>query len=58
MLETIFADKTVITIAHRLTTLRNSDRILVFAEGRIAQEGSYKKLASEPGIFKTFLEQK
>lgn len=58
MLETTFADKTVITIAHRLTTLRNSDRVLVFAEGRIAQEGSYKQLAREPGIFKTFLDQK
>jgi ATP-binding cassette subfamily B protein len=58
MLEAIFADKTVITIAHRLTTLRNSDRILVFADGQIAQEGSYKQLAHDEGIFKKFLEQK
>jgi ATP-binding cassette subfamily B protein len=57
MLEDTFADKTVITIAHRLTTLRSSDRILVFADGRIAQEGSYKQLANQSGIFKVFLEQ-
>jgi ATP-binding cassette subfamily B protein len=58
MLEATFADKTVITIAHRLTTLRNSDRILVFAEGHIEQEGSYRQLASDDGIFKAFLERK
>ncbi len=58
MLDTIFADKTVITIAHRLTTLRNCDRILVFADGRIAQEGKFDELAKKKGIFKTFLDQK
>lgn len=58
MLEATFADRTVITIAHRLTTLRNSHRILVFAEGHIAQEGTFKKLANARGIFKTFLKQK
>jgi len=58
MLETVFSDKTTITIAHRLGTLRNCDRILVFDKGRIAQEGSYRQLAKTPGLFKAFLEQK
>ena len=56
-IEEIFKDKTVITIAHRLTTLKNSDRILVFDKGTIAQEGSYSDLSTRQGLFKNFLEQ-
>jgi ATP-binding cassette, subfamily B, bacterial len=58
MLETVFKSKTVITIAHRLSTLRNSDRIIVFDEGRIAQEGTYQHLSKIPGTFSNFLHHK
>ncbi len=57
MLEEVFANKTTITIAHRLTTLRNCDRILVFDKGHIAQSGTYEQLSSNPGLFKKFLDQ-
>lgn len=57
-IETIFKDKTIITIAHRLTTLKNSDRILVFDKGIIVQEGTYDRLAKEKGLFQNFLKQK
>ncbi len=57
-IEDIFADKTIITIAHRLTTLRNADRILVFDKGKIVQEGKFDALSTENGLFKDFLEQK
>lgn len=43
---------TVISIAHRLTTLENSDRILVFNQGHIVEEGDYRSLASREGLFK------
>lgn len=43
---------TVISIAHRLTTLKNCDRILVFNEGKIEQFGKYDELIKIPGIFK------
>ena len=56
-LEKAFSGKTMIIVAHRLTTLKNSDRILVFDKGRIAQEGKFSKLAAERGLFKEFLEQ-
>lgn len=56
-LEEAFADTTVISVAHRLTTLQNMDRILVFENGSIVQEGTYKKLSEEPGLFKKFLTQ-
>lgn len=57
-LEEIFRDKTMITIAHRLTTLKNSDRILVFDKGKIVQEGNYSELSNKEGLFKNFLEQR
>ncbi|MFA6917376.1 MAG: ABC transporter ATP-binding protein [Candidatus Gracilibacteria bacterium] len=56
-IEKIFSDKTMITVAHRLSTLKNSDRILIFDEGRIVQEGDFNKLANSEGVFKEFLEQ-
>ena len=56
-LEKIFSNKTMITIAHRLTTLKNSDRILVFDKGKIAQEGKFGELERKKGPFKEFLEQ-
>lgn len=43
---------TVISIAHRLSTLKNCDRILVFDKGRIAQEGDYQTLTKIDGIFR------
>ncbi|HZW29767.1 MAG TPA: ABC transporter ATP-binding protein [Isosphaeraceae bacterium] len=45
------ADRTVILVAHRLTTLRKADRILVFDEGRIAEIGTYAELVQRGGIF-------
>ena len=57
-IERIFKGKTIITIAHRLTTLRNADRILVFDAGRIAQEGDFKSLSTTKGLFQDFLQQR
>ncbi|MBI2654779.1 ABC transporter ATP-binding protein [Candidatus Woesearchaeota archaeon] len=57
-LEKIFSDKTMIIIAHRLTTLRTSDRILVFDKGKIVQQGKFSELARKRGLFKEFLEQR
>ncbi len=57
-IEGMFSDRTMITIAHRLTTLQNTDRILVFDKGIIVQEGSYHALARKPGLFRDFLAQR
>ena len=43
---------TVISIAHRLTTLQNCDEILVMDKGRIVQRGSFAALSAQPGIFR------
>ena len=43
--------RTVLFIAHRLATVKNCERLLVLADGRIAQDGSYGELVSQPGLF-------
>ena len=57
-IERIFSQKTIITIAHRLTTLKDADRILVFDAGKLVQEGDYKALSETKGLFQDFLQQK
>lgn len=49
---------TVISIAHRLTTLKNSDRILVMEHGEILQTGKYQELIEKDGIFRQMYEGK
>jgi ATP-binding cassette, subfamily B, bacterial len=44
-------DRTVILVAHRLTTLIDTDRILVFDDGRIVETGSYAELVRRDGVF-------
>ncbi len=44
-------DRTVILVAHRLSTLRDADRILVFDTGRIVEEGTYDDLVQRGGVF-------
>lgn len=57
-IEKIFKGKTIISIAHRLTTLKNADRILVFDAGKIVQEGEFDTLSKTKGLFQDFLQQR
>lgn len=43
---------TVISIAHRLTTLQNCDEILVMDKGCIVQRGTFAALSEQPGVFR------
>jgi ATP-binding cassette subfamily B protein len=45
----LMAGRTAIVIAHRLSTVRILDRILVFDHGRIVEEGSHDSLVNKPG---------
>ncbi len=56
-IEKIFQGKTTITIAHRLSTLTNTDQIIVLEKGKIVQTGKFDELASTTGPFKNFLKQ-
>ncbi len=43
--------KTTISIAHRISTIKNSDKIYVFGKGEIIEEGAYDQLVSQKGYF-------
>ncbi len=47
--------KTLLVIAHRLNTIRHADKILVIADGGIAQQGSHDVLMEQEGIYKQFV---
>ena len=47
-LEEHLTKKTVISIAHRVSTLKNVDRIIVFGGGRIVEEGKFDELSNNP----------
>lgn len=51
-LEKLMSDKTVIVIAHRLSTLQKMNRILVFNEGKIIETGSHSELLQIDGFYK------
>ena len=46
--------KTVLAIAHRLSTLTEMDRIIVMADGRIAEIGSHEELLAKNGLYAMF----
>jgi ATP-binding cassette subfamily B protein len=50
-LERLWAGKTVLAIAHRLSTLRNMDRIVVMERGAIVEVGSHHELVDAGGIY-------
>lgn len=54
-IERLACNRTVIAVAHRLSTLRDFDRIVVMAGGRIVDEGAPRELADRPGPYHALL---
>jgi ABC-type multidrug transport system fused ATPase/permease subunit len=50
-LEKLMEGRTVITIAHRLSTLRDADKIFVINNGCLAEEGSHEELMKSAGVY-------
>lgn len=50
-IERLLEGRSVIVIAHRLSTVRRADKILVFQQGRIAEQGSHADLMAKNGIY-------
>lgn len=54
-IEELTKGKTLISIAHRMTTVRKADQIIVLSDGEIVQQGTHKELISQEGVYKNFL---
>ncbi|HEX9902221.1 MAG TPA: ATP-binding cassette domain-containing protein, partial [Acidobacteriota bacterium] len=50
-LDNVMKDRTTLIIAHRLSTVRNADRIFVIDNGRIAESGTHEELCRLEGIY-------
>ena len=50
-LHDLMQNRTTIAIAHRLSTLAELDRILVFKHGKIVEQGSHKELITQQGLY-------
>lgn len=50
-LNAAFKDRTVIVVAHRLSTIRNADQIIVLHQGRIAEIGNHENLMTKKGEY-------
>ncbi|WP_247714255.1 ABC transporter transmembrane domain-containing protein [Qipengyuania pacifica] len=50
-LEHLMEDRTTLVIAHRLSTVRAADRIVVMEDGRIVEQGTHQQLSSKGGLY-------
>ncbi|NLE62887.1 MAG: ATP-binding cassette domain-containing protein, partial [Bacteroidales bacterium] len=55
-IENVMRNRTSVVIAHRLTTVQNADRILVFKEGEIVEDGNHHQLLQQNGIYAKWVE--
>jgi len=49
-------DLTVVVIAHRLSTVRGADQIVVLDQGQVAAVGAWNQLANQPGLFRSLVQ--
>ena len=50
-IETVIRNRTSVVIAHRLSTVRNADLILVVHDGKICEQGTHEELVSHRGVY-------
>lgn len=55
-LQNLFRGRTSLVVAHRLATVRRSDRVVVLSGGKIVEEGSHRALLKQGGLYRTLYE--
>ncbi len=55
-LDTVMAGRTVVSVAHRLSTIRNADKIVVLKDGRIIETGTHDALMETAGLYRQLVE--
>jgi len=55
-IDNALSDRTALVVAHRLSTVKNADRIIVLDKGRIAESGSHEELLQIDGLYRTLYE--
>ena len=55
-LNCIFHNKTVVVVAHRLSTIRNADQIIVLNNGKIVEFGNHTSLMKDKGMYYTLIQ--
>jgi ABC-type bacteriocin/lantibiotic exporters, contain an N-terminal double-glycine peptidase domain len=50
-LNEFYIGKTVVVVAHRLSTVKNADNIIVLDKGKVAEEGTHKELTAKQGLY-------
>ena len=50
-IDRLMANRTTLVVAHRLSTVRNADRILVIDQGRIVESGTHDQLMARGGLY-------
>lgn len=56
-LERLMKGRTTLVIAHRLSTVKGADRVVVLEEGRVVQSGTHAALVSEEGLYRRLVER-
>ncbi|ATG73970.1 ABC transporter ATP-binding protein [Zobellella denitrificans] len=52
-LAAFLSGRTTLIVAHRLSSVRQADRVLVFEDGKISQSGTHHELLEQPGLYRT-----
>jgi ATP-binding cassette, subfamily B, multidrug efflux pump len=53
----VMKERTSVIISHRISSIKNADKIIVLDEGNIIQEGTHKELINQPGLYKELYEK-